>query len=157
MALLSCPDQDVVRHHWPIIIWLSISSWKVIWQIVRTVWNLFSEDRLPSVWCPFLLPTWDSWGKFHLLEVLWFNSLIIRSRDKNAYFEDLLFCNASYKIDHWAAYPRTLSWKWIWILLKKKSGSIKDKTSGAEKLYSFFYKFYRKITINILILFHFRT
>lgn len=40
--------------------------WKVIWQLDRTVWNLFLEDKFLFWLAPafglFLLPAWNSWG-----------------------------------------------------------------------------------------------
>lgn len=53
--------------------------WKAIWQLDRTVWNFFLEDKfllwLASAFDLFLLPAWNSWGNSNfpgtIISIVW--------------------------------------------------------------------------------------
>lgn len=82
----------------------SSPSCKVVWQVVRTVWNLFSQRerslRLPCVSLPethkaprlFLAPSLKFLGKFQFLGIYCFNSLMSKRRGTGVYWEYLHSC-----------------------------------------------------------------
>lgn len=64
-------------HLWLNRVWASVWSSEVVCHVIRTVWNLFPEDKFPSA-CLFLLPPWDFWEISHLFGAHCFNSPIVR-------------------------------------------------------------------------------
>lgn len=55
------PSNKSLSHLWPVIVWISVSLCKAIWELVRTVWNLlFSGGNFSSCLEPFLFHADDS-------------------------------------------------------------------------------------------------
>lgn len=65
---------------WLIIIWASITSYKMVWRAVWTMWNLYLEYKLP-LRLHLFLPKHDI---SRVIPISWdylFNSVIVRVRD----------------------------------------------------------------------------